>query len=377
MSDFEDYAYSPYDDIEDILYDADPAPELADDLAEHAVHSPVYEGEVAGSELHDYFSDWEYYSDDYVDDDPALLRQNPQVGSPLKQPLKKRDDQNERPKRGRKRKLDETTDHQRADAGDVALISRCIKGTVWAKPNARGPPAYKEGQEGKVALMKNWRDVFAITDSGWGRSRRDTNDDESWAKDMSLADMGLESVPGQSFEGNGAERELEIGDEAQQDEDIDDDRVQGEITKEDVTLESSKGALPMVSEGVDEEELPRKRTRLKSHHSPPARSVSPVAVETKDNSIKTKSSRAPETTDKLRDGNSTQEDQDSTVTAPTANGLAAKGGRKRKAAEDIDVEDAGPLKSTASSRAKRVASTKSKSTPTAPAPSRQTRSSRK
>ncbi|KAG9773006.1 hypothetical protein KCU88_g5967, partial [Aureobasidium melanogenum] len=377
MSDFEDYAYSPYDDIEDILYDADPAPELADDLAEHAVHSPVYEGEVAGSELHDYFSDWEYYSDDYVDDDPALLRQNPQVGSPLKQPLNKRDDQNERPKRGRKRKLDETTDNQRPDARDVALISRCIKGTVWAKPNARGPPAYKEGQEGKVALMKNWRDVFAITDSGWGRSRRNTNDDESWAKDMSLADMGLESVPGQSFEGNGAERELESGDEAQQDEDIDDDR-----TKEDVTFESSKRALPMVSDGVDEEELPRKRTRLKSHHTPPARSVSPVAVETKDNSIKSRSSCAPglpstQSTDKLPDRNSTHEGQDSTVTAPTTNGLAAKGGRKRKAAEDSDVEEAGPLKSTASSRAKRVASTKSKSTPTAPAPSRQTRSSRK
>src|SRR3954454_17739609 len=72
MSDLEDYAYSPYDDLEDILWDADPNPELADDLAEHALHSPVYLDEIAGYELEEYHSDWEYYSDDYMDDDPTL-----------------------------------------------------------------------------------------------------------------------------------------------------------------------------------------------------------------------------------------------------------------------------------------------------------------
>lgn len=57
MSDDEYYYDSPYEDVYDILYDADPAPELADDLAERAVYSPIWQHTHTG-ELKDYFSDW-------------------------------------------------------------------------------------------------------------------------------------------------------------------------------------------------------------------------------------------------------------------------------------------------------------------------------
>src|ERR1700744_6154107 len=123
MSDIEDYAYSPYDDLEDILYDADPAPELADDLAEHAVHSPVYQDEDAvKNELQEYFSDWNYYSDDYMDDDPSLLRKNPQDGSSPKQSTNLR----RSVKRGKKRKLGETQDTPSSHVDEDQLLTRSI-----------------------------------------------------------------------------------------------------------------------------------------------------------------------------------------------------------------------------------------------------------
>ncbi|EXJ81145.1 hypothetical protein A1O3_07434 [Capronia epimyces CBS 606.96] len=371
MSDFEDYAYSPYDDIEDILYDADPAPELADDLAEHAVHSPIYEGEIAGSELQDYFSDWEYYSDDYMDDDPVLLKQNPQAGSPLSRSSRKENDKNGKPKRGKKRKLNETPGKSLADAQDVDLISRCIKGTVWAKPATVGPPCYKEGQQLKVALMKNWREVFAITDSGWGRSQRDINEDESWAKDMSLEDMGLKNVQGQPFEQNGEHQESVYDDNGQDEEEI----AGGEI-EEDASNESPSTALPVGSDGVSDDELPRKRRRLKPDH-PSLSTLSPSTLFDTKNIDASSTDRASlssrESADKPPD-HATANDSHSKPEKPSAvKELSSNDSRKRKALEEVYVEEAGPLKSTASSRAKRVASTNSKSASTAPTSSRRTR----
>ncbi|EXJ78463.1 hypothetical protein A1O1_08863 [Capronia coronata CBS 617.96] len=373
MSDFEDYAYSPYDDFEDLLYDADPAPELADDLAEHAVHSPVWEGEIAGSELQDYFSDWEYYSDDYMDDDPVLLKANPQVGSPPKNPFKRTNDENQRAKRGKKRKLAEATEKPSPDAEDADLITRCIRGTVWAKPTARGPPPYKAGQESRVALMKNWKEAFAITDNGWHRNKSNMNDDESWAKDMSLEDMGLKNVQGPPI---AQEREPQeaVSDEGSQDEE---DDLQNEM--EEVSLEESRSnVLPVGSEGVSGDELPRKRRRIKPDVPSPPRTSSAEVIESED--TQTGSTHTGQSTGKATDKTPSVEEADENRTAPVKtpalNGLNSSRSRKRKAEKDDYNGEAGPLKSTASSRAKRVASTKSKTIP-APAPNpRQTRQTR-
>src|SRR5262249_25766138 len=62
------------DDDDYYYYDVDSlsSGNLADELAEHAMPSPVYQ-EDARYEMMAALSDWEYYSDDYWDDDPGLL----------------------------------------------------------------------------------------------------------------------------------------------------------------------------------------------------------------------------------------------------------------------------------------------------------------
>ena len=200
MSDLEDYAYSPYDDLEDILWDADPNPELADDLAEHALHSPVYLDEIAGYEIEEYHSDWEYYSDDYMDDDPTLEnREFIEKESPQK--------------RGKKRKLVDTKDIPALDLNEPKLILRSIKGTVWAKPRRTELPTHTVGQGDRISLMKNWKQVFSIKDDGWGRRTDTTDNDESWAKDLGLADMGLQPQRQMSFEQGPVQEEEEYDDE--------------------------------------------------------------------------------------------------------------------------------------------------------------------
>lgn len=210
MSDLEDYAYSPYDDLEDILYDADPNPELADDLAEHALHSPVYLDEIAGYELEEYHSDWEYYSDDYMDDDPTL--ENKELVE--KEPSKKR---------GKKRKLVEINDIPALDLNETKLITRSIKGTVWAKPRSTEPPTHNVGQGDQISLMKDWRQVFSIKDDGWGRRTDADDNDESWAKDLGLADMGLRPQRQMSFEQGPVQEEDEYDEEGSVLEDEDED----------------------------------------------------------------------------------------------------------------------------------------------------------
>lgn len=186
MSDdgFADDAFSSYSDFDDILYDADPSPDLADDLASHALHSPVY-ADDPGYELLEYHSDWDYYSDDYYDDDPLLLKNTPQDGSPPKS--------QKQAKRGKKRKLADLDDIPEIDLGERVKLRDCIRGTVWAKPAARRSNLYKSGQEPKVALLRDWQTRFGTTrvNQPVKSERPRLEKDESWANDMSLADMGL------------------------------------------------------------------------------------------------------------------------------------------------------------------------------------------
>ncbi|KAK5052088.1 hypothetical protein LTR84_002892 [Exophiala bonariae] len=217
MSDLEDYAYSPYDDLEDILWDADPNPELADDLAEHALHSPVYLDEIAGYELEEYHSDWEYYSDDYMDDDPTLENRDFVEKESLQ-------------KRGKKRKLVDTKDIPALDLNETKLILRSIKGTIWAKPRKMEPPTHNVGQGDCISLMKNWRQVFSINDDGWGRQTDATDNDESWAKDLGLADMGLQPQRQMSFEQGPVQEEEEEYDE-------EDSVIQGEEEDQDPEMD--------------------------------------------------------------------------------------------------------------------------------------------
>jgi len=388
MSDIEDYAYSPYDELDDILYDADPAPELADDLAGHAVPSPVYQDEIAGYELQDYFSDWEYYSDDYMDDDPALLKKNPQDGSNPKKSRKAKDEAKVG-KRGMKRKFTETLNVQPADE---ELLIRNIKGTLWATPPQPRTPPYNKGHEVKVALMKNWKELFAITDDGWGRSTGEAEEDESWAKDMSLADMGLQNMQGMSRDHNveqdNSEAEEEEEEEDDADADLEEERTEAAEVDEgdeiDVVPEMEPKPPPSETESaayaeglVDEEDLPRKRRRLSADLSKSSASPGAAIVQVADSHARSAtpgSHTLSSATDKNTRGPVEQSVSEQIINS-TANGSTSTTNRKRKATEE--PEESGLSRSTASSRAKRIASTESRTTANVMDTTRRTRNSKK
>lgn len=337
MSDIEDYAYSPYDDLEDILYDADPAPELADELADHAIHSPMYNDEdLVKNELDDYFSDWEYYSDDYLDDDPTLLKGNPQDGTPVK-PRKL--------KRGKKRKLAETQDIPPSNLDEGMLLTRCIQGTVWAKPSELRTPPYTDGQEKKVALMKDWKQAFATKDNGWKRSTTQGEEDESWAKDMSLADMGLQNLPRQaSFEQEAqqAEPEFEEDDEDNLDEayaEHKDERLPSlqdipETSfvkpRHDLLIEEDDGggkeyitAVPEPAD-MDGTDVPRKRRRIKPALPSPPDSNEAVGVDLRAEQQQTSSKmEGPRISNKKRKASEEAEDGAKSATASRAKRVAS------------------------------------------------------
>lgn len=348
MSDIEDYAYSPYDDLEDILYDADPAPELADDLAEHALHSPVYLDEIAGYELQEYFSDWEYYSDDYMDDDPVLEKG---VYTEHRSTVK----------RGKKRKLVETKDIPALDLNETKLILRSIKGTVWAKPGNTDPPIHNVGQDETISLMKDWKQIFSIKDDGWGRRTSADDNDESWAKDMSLADMGLQPLQNQkSFEQENTQEGDDSDDEGNEDEgevdieEIMDDGIdlraidptpENEQTHPSVgnstmptvkrrasTLNQTLNATTIDNLYVSEDENPRKRRRYKPELPSPPNSSESVAIDAGDIPNRAQAQIQPDTNQ------------------------PGKANRKRKASEE-PLEGESIARSTAGTRAKRATKT--------------------
>ncbi|KIW89761.1 uncharacterized protein Z519_09918 [Cladophialophora bantiana CBS 173.52] len=386
MSDIEDYTYSPYDDLEDILWDADPTPELADDLAEHTVHSPVYQDEDAvKNELDEYYSDWEYYSDDYMDDDPTLLRKNPQISPPAKPPPVGVQDS----RRGKKRKLVETIDIPLSRLDEDRLLVSGIKGTIWAEPSGRKTPAYNDGQEERVALMKNWKDIFAIKNNGWNQSPERTGDDESWAKDMSLEDMGLRHVQRQSsFDQRTQHTEANFEEEDEAAESIAEE-VPGKEHNEHIVNSKEvpapnltkprhavvgkeddegggvfsrvgkdnlrSGNVASQSEVLGNDELPRKRRRVKAGLPSPPDSSETMAADTDEAEIMSEAMAYPKRDGHQKDDTSVVNGIDiSQVKPPIINEPGPQRENKRKATEEVD--EVGPPKSTTNSRAKRVAS---------------------
>jgi hypothetical protein len=265
MSD-DGYAYpsSPYSDLEDLLFDADPGPDLADELASHCVHSPVYAYEP-GYELLEYHSDWDYYSDDYYDDEPSLLAKGTVDGGPTKAEKKAI--------RGKKRKMaDRDSDVPKLDLGDGTGLTNSMRGTVWKEEASvvEKDNIYRsQGESEKVALLRDWKEKFGMMEKqqSRGKKRPRLPEDESWANDMSLADMGLMNERGNRLERS--ESGAGPGDEEPEDEY--EDGYEGDLNEdEEAGMAEMAGALQEEMEGVSGDEgvsemplplHPPKRTR--------------------------------------------------------------------------------------------------------------------
>lgn len=216
MSD-DEYVYqdAEYEDFQEMLYDADPTPDLADDLAERAAYSPVWQDNPV-EELRDYFSDWEYYSDDYFDDDPNLLNKSAEKIRGRRQESQKLQHS---ATRGRKRKLSEARERPQLTRAEMDALSACLLGTVWKTQSPEPAAVYQKGIDLPVSLRLSeeiMRSAYSKK-RGFGKGR--LKRDESWANDLSLEDMGLRAERGLSIheqpsldnEGEEIEHEQENG----------------------------------------------------------------------------------------------------------------------------------------------------------------------
>jgi hypothetical protein len=212
MSDDGYAADSPFDGGDDYYFWDDTASQdVADDLAEHTMPSPVYLEDPA-YEMMGGYSDWEYYSDDYYDDDPNLLKNNPQAGSPPAS-LKLwygQANSDKAQKRGRKRKPVGTEEIPPLSLGGPGLveivqnIGQNIMGTTWKVDKPESEEPYHQGEAKRVALLKDWRNVFRESQPksdrrSKGMSNSKTATQDEWANDLSLADMGLMTATGKHF----------------------------------------------------------------------------------------------------------------------------------------------------------------------------------
>ncbi|KOC08801.1 hypothetical protein AFLA70_180g002200 [Aspergillus flavus AF70] len=164
MSDDEEY-YDEYD--EDIFWIEEPDPEIADDLAATAVYDALF-FEDPSLEVEEYFSDWDDQSDDYYDEDATAVRRQRAMGLwPNKYNIKEINDI--------------LTAKQKLSAPDGPIPKETLpetdiasfQGTVWKTPHDDNPPRklYEPGDGEKVALLKNWREVFRSSHPAIGRVR--------------------------------------------------------------------------------------------------------------------------------------------------------------------------------------------------------------
>ncbi|OJJ48372.1 hypothetical protein ASPZODRAFT_140670 [Penicilliopsis zonata CBS 506.65] len=179
MSDDEDF----YDDEFDEIWIEDVEPGIADDLALTSHFEAGYVDDPA-LEVEDYFSDWDEQSDDYFDDDPTAARKKKYSLSS-----------------GSATGNDARQVHApKTDTGSFQSV-------VW-KTSAHedaGMQVHEPGHGDKVALLKNWREVFKNSQPSFNRSwrRKKKVMDYLQSDTVSLDDAMDESpVPGMDLKGD-------------------------------------------------------------------------------------------------------------------------------------------------------------------------------
>ena len=256
MSDDDYAADSPFDGGDDYYYWDDAASQdVADDLAEHTMPSPVYLEDPA-YEMMGGYSDWEYYSDDYYDDDPNLLKNNPQAGSPPASLNLRKGQANSHKAQshGKKRKLADTEEISPLSLDRPELvkivqnIGHNIAGITWKANQSKSDEIYHQGEATRVALLKDWRSVFRESQPksdrrSKGKSGKRAALHDAWANDLSLADMGLMTATGKHVSTN------EIDNDYDKDED-EDRRNAPDGYFEDVLSQTEERSIP-VGPGAD------------------------------------------------------------------------------------------------------------------------------
>ncbi|KAJ5785828.1 uncharacterized protein N7503_011040 [Penicillium pulvis] len=194
MSDDEDY----YDFEEEYLYE-DAVPDLVVSRTTYmsptrpATNNPLFplQDELAASswyeaalyedpgiEVEDYFSDWDYYSDDYHDDDPTVAQSRPRTKiEPAATKTKK------------------TRAHAAARPHHpLKLDITSFQGVVWKTDSLErdtdvSVQIYEPGQLDKVAFLQDWREIFKSAQPALDKSRlRKRRVPEPQASDMSSGD---------------------------------------------------------------------------------------------------------------------------------------------------------------------------------------------
>ncbi|KAL2360841.1 hypothetical protein RJZ56_006288 [Blastomyces dermatitidis] len=153
MSDDEDYYDDDFDG--DWFWGDEGERELADDLAEGTMHSPVYMDQGAYDAI-DSASDWDYYTDEYFDDDLSVLHEHSLKSTASSPPTGMRGGKQKKNRKNKKRAGNDDNINEEEDTSE----SFCR--ILW-RPSGflvdQGE-LYEPGHGEKVALLKNWREIF-------------------------------------------------------------------------------------------------------------------------------------------------------------------------------------------------------------------------
>ncbi|RHZ61347.1 uncharacterized protein CDV56_108553 [Aspergillus thermomutatus] len=152
-----------YDD-EDVLWIEEPDPTIADDLAEAATYDVLYFDDPS-LDVEDVYSDWDELSDDYYDDDSTVekrrrllnLVKNTGYAGEIPEDIQRQGLQQQK-----------TLVHRLHRGGAVAespaskTDHASFQAVVWKSSDDEKDTVtlYEPGDGEKVALLKNWREVF-------------------------------------------------------------------------------------------------------------------------------------------------------------------------------------------------------------------------
>lgn len=153
--------------------------------------------------MDDYFSDWDYYSDDYYDDDPSV--KHSRAGAKRTSAATKSRRAHPAPQRNNGVRPQSTVQP------DVTSF----QGVIWKtdgleKDQDVAIQIYEPGHGEKVALLENWREVFKSAQPALDKSRLRKRK----PRGMSLEDA---SFADDEFSRGIDERELEVVEEQQHD----------------------------------------------------------------------------------------------------------------------------------------------------------------